>query len=841
MRRKSTRKILLFGACIVLVLLIFFRNVIPGLNGGGDKQGDKSDSSKETILNAEAYRMLNYLTEITGETSGMMNCGEYAKALVSVCTALGIDYNALIENRPERLISETLKEEDLLYLEEFLFMYQHLIDMAEDAGVKTNIAVQHVYIYGYNGMPDKAGVDATLITSDGKQLKIASASDYSDVLNYLDIEERGSDEAGIENNDADISSTAPLPVRSSEERIIKAENCLDKSFRFLCSGDEIIYMIEETKEKFVLRNAWVVHGEEKSVTLFAEGITRELSSKTLSESVEEAVGDITLEAGKVVGIVLKQGMVNGKVLMTDEEYIEIEGYGKLPLDEHYRIYKIYDEVVMERTNSVLVGYSNANFIVIDGKICAILITQSISAKNIRVLIKSDGFNLDYHETVVLTSDRDFEVSQGEEKETYTAGYELTITGDDLEQGRIKITSISENGKITLLSVKRSYGNPAYRGSMEISQNESGLIIVNELSLEEYLYAVVPSEMPTSYGMEALKAQAVCARSYAYNHLMANKYSAYGAHVDDSVNCQVYNNVKEDENSIFAVKDTYGLVMESEGKVVTAYYFSTSFGHTASVEDVWENGAKTEYLTGNLQTEQKPALDLSNEQTFREFLNEDPVEVSYNGVKSMEQLITYDSGFNLYRWNVKISAEHLSSRIDKMLYSRYQANTSSVLTLVTDGEAKKLKNELGENLVQRTVNNKVFVSKSVKDVGEVKNVSVITRGSGGIIKELLIEGTKESVLICFQTNIRMLFAPINDILYRVDGTEIKGMTMLPSAFFAIDKITEKGETVFCLSGGGYGHGLGMSQNGAKTMAKQDKSFKEILEHYYPGITFRMLYI
>ena len=58
-----------------------------------------------------------------------------------------------------------------------------------------------------------------------------------------------------------------------------------------------------------------------------------------------------------------------------------------------------------------------------------------------------------------------------------------------------------------------------------------MILVNELPLEEYLYAVVPSEMPASYELEALKAQAVCARSYAYNQTQGLSYPEYNAHVD----------------------------------------------------------------------------------------------------------------------------------------------------------------------------------------------------------------------------------------------------------------------------------------------------------------------
>lgn len=66
-----------------------------------------------------------------------------------------------------------------------------------------------------------------------------------------------------------------------------------------------------------------------------------------------------------------------------------------------------------------------------------------------------------------------------------------------------------------------------------------LAVINELSLERYLLGVVPHEMPTSFGQTALEAQAITARSYAYNQFYANTYCAYGAHVTDTTASQVY--------------------------------------------------------------------------------------------------------------------------------------------------------------------------------------------------------------------------------------------------------------------------------------------------------------
>ena len=80
--------------------------------------------------------------------------------------------------------------------------------------------------------------------------------------------------------------------------------------------------------------------------------------------------------------------------------------------------------------------------------------------------------------------------------------------------------------------------PSYRGHIELLRTADGIAVVNELPLEEYLYSVVPSEMPASYPLEALKAQAICARTYAYGHMLRAGYPRYGAHVDDST-CLLY--------------------------------------------------------------------------------------------------------------------------------------------------------------------------------------------------------------------------------------------------------------------------------------------------------------
>ena len=171
-------------------------------------------------------------------------------------------------------------------------------------------------------------------------------------------------------------------------------------------------------------------------------------------------------------------------------------------------------------------------------------------------------------------------------------------------------------------MEKSYGNPEYRGTLEVALQDEGLLLINDVLIEEYLYAVVPSEMPNRFGVEALKVQAVCARSYAYRQLLNNSYSRYGAHVDDSVNYQVYNNVQEKEEATEAVRETYGEVASYDGNPITTYYYSTSCGHTSD-NSVWGgNPDSCPYLVSETVNPDREETDLSDEETFAEYIRND---------------------------------------------------------------------------------------------------------------------------------------------------------------------------------------------------------------------------
>ena len=594
----------------------------------------------------------------------------------------------------------------------------------------------------------------------------------------------------------------------------------------MLADGELLYVRRVSTEEVILPNVWLISGQGREFEAYVQGVRKEFrANAAIEEEIERQIADLRIQNGLITGITVKSDYITGKVLMTDEDEVEIEGYGVLKFDEAFRIYKIYGEPGMEVTESILVGYENTRFIVSGDKICAALLTEPIQAEMIRVLISTQGYAGYYHEQAEFTGDGPVTVSTPSGEMRYQAGEVITVTGDMVSGGRIRIASESEEGKITISSIKRSSGSPAYRGTLEIAAGEDGLLIINELPLEEYLYAVIPSEMPVSYDLEALKVQAVCARSYAYNQLMANRFAKYGAHVDDSVACQVYNNTPESARSILAVKDTYGKVILSEGSVITAYYFSTSCGATAQAEDVWAGGVSEPYLMGRVQypeetgmtaareesgkeeKEQAEAEALADEQTFREFLESEHE--------------TYDSGFPWYRWSVVLSCEQLEKSINQYAAERFRVNPDCILTL---------NEETGE-----------YRSIEPGKIGTITGIEVMERGTGGVITELLITGSENSLLIRTEYNIRTLLSPAGAEVRKQDGSISTEMPLLPSAFFVIDEAVQDGRvTGYLLTGGGYGHGVGMSQNGAMAMAEEGNTWEEIVRHYYTNTTIGYIY-
>lgn len=134
----------------------------------------------------------------------------------------------------------------------------------------------------------------------------------------------------------------------------------------------------------------------------------------------------------------------------------------------------------------------------------------------------------------------------------------------------------------------------YRGSIEITPADRGLLIVNELPLEDYLVGLINCEISSQWPMEAIKSQAVIARSYALYQKEARRNAPY--HLDSSVMDQVYEGCDiEDSRAARGVRETAGEVLTYNGRIIQAFYHSNCGGHTEASENVW--GFPLPYLQG----------------------------------------------------------------------------------------------------------------------------------------------------------------------------------------------------------------------------------------------------
>lgn len=324
---------------------------------------------------------------------------------------------------------------------------------------------------------------------------------------------------------------------------------------------------------------------------------------------------------------------------------------------------------------------------------------------------------------------------------------------------------------------------SYRGAAEVVFTESGVLsVVNALELNEYLYGVVPRELPPEVGdwgeLEAQKAQAVTARTFALSRIGSR--SDEGFDVLPTSTDQVYGGVDaEHSRSSEAVDETAGLIATHDGSLISTVYHSTSGGYTASNEDIWGT-EPVAYLRGVPDAERGRALEKNpNPQVFRNASNARNLRGFRGGDYEADQS-------QYHRWYFEWTAEEISEVVSEFAGS---------------------------------------------DVGTVREINVLERSESGRVSE-----------IEFVTDAGPFTEEKDDIRWALQFFDANGnMRPLLSTLFLIEPIREgqgprhEREVVgFEAHGGGWGHGIGMSQTGAAGMAKRGKSFEEILTHYYRGI-------
>ena len=466
------------------------------------------------------------------------------------------------------------------------------------------------------------------------------------------------------------------------------------------------------------------------------------------------------------------------------------------MDAEFCVYHLKSDGIVTpgEVSELSVGESEAKYVAASGKICAVLLYERAEkTAKIRVILQNEKNHSYDFPNVCFSATTGYTVVAGKKKTHFDASKKQKLTAQNVTEHIVVIPDTG--GKIRVESVNKQYGHPEYRGIFEIDLVDKALHIINELPLEEYLYSVVPSEMPTEYQKEALKAQAVCARSYAIKQMAGKRLAALGAHVDDSVAFQVYNNLREDAASIAAVNETKGQVVFAENQVAETYFYSVSAGVSAGIKEVWFAKKDRSYLMPCvLLGDSRKTLDLQKEADFSKFLK--------------DETKSYDANSPWYRWRTTVSEKQLQQFISEKIKSRYEKNPTQIQTKQKDG---------------------TFFSTGQTELGEIKKVEILKRGKSGVAVMAQITGSKNTLRIYTEYNLRNLFGGEKLIYLRKDKKEVSGLSCLPSGYFTIEK---KGDS-YIFTGGGYGHGVGMSQNGANQMAAQGKKCEEILKFYFLG--------
>ena len=340
--------------------------------------------------------------------------------------------------------------------------------------------------------------------------------------------------------------------------------------------------------------------------------------------------------------------------------------------------------------------------------------------------------------------------------------------------QIHFEPIEDKGEIALIRVD----GRKYRGSITVKRQEgSDMTVINRVLLEEYLYGVVPREMPASWPIEALKAQAVAARGFAVASL--GKFASWGFNLCSTVNSQVYGGFDaENDATTRAVRETKALLMFHNGKVITPYYHSNSGGRTEDTENIWS--AVVPYIRG---------ID-------------DPF--SENVKHSV--------------WSKSLTV----TEIEKILKSR-NVNIGEVIDITVEEVSRN--GRVQALVISGTKGEEIMLKQTSRFAFGLRSSWFSVRNSDSVEKQVKSSANREPISINL----------VGKTVISATGTStITNKTELSIFNGAKHTKVDLTPRAYVFDGRGFGHGLGMSQHGANIMAEKGFTFKEILMHYYTDI-------
>ena len=420
-----------------------------------------------------------------------------------------------------------------------------------------------------------------------------------------------------------------------------------------------------------------------------------------------------------------------------------------------------------------------------------------SSEVVRVGIGTSNFGTYQYNDITIFGTGDTQIydnrmligNHGANKEiriTYSNGMFSIYTPDNIEpekvSGPVQITS--NYGLLGVSGLKRAGKQALYHGAFELIPNSQNTFnLVNMVEVEEYLKGVVPNEMPVTFGLEALKAQSVAARNYV---LSPRTKASSNYDVVDSVASQVYfgaNTEKPLANQ--AIKETEGIVAIYNWDLILAQYSSTAGGYTESYSNAFSDPKTKEFPSA-----EKPFLKARPDIIGQEPLNtEEAASAFYKSKPS-----AYDIRSPYFRWEREWTVDEFRNALQNTMAA--QSATGFIKPVFNKGDI----------------------------LDDIQEIRVLKRGESGKIIEMEIVTSSKVYKIQKEPVIRRLITK--------DGKA------LPSANVVFENIKDEEGNLKAIHawGGGFGHGVGMSQFGAGFMGSElHKPFDKILQHYYSGIT------
>ena len=370
-----------------------------------------------------------------------------------------------------------------------------------------------------------------------------------------------------------------------------------------------------------------------------------------------------------------------------------------------------------------------------------------------------------------------------------------------DKNKEKKYDLKSNQKFEVSSSDRRgiwVGQKRFAGKINLFVLENEILIVNELGLEKYLSSVVGSEMPTKWPIEALKAQAIASRTYALKQKKNEMFD-----IDSTQRNQVYNGLESRTNkTVRAVESTRSLVLIYKDKLINAVFHSSSGGMTENSQDVWED--QYPYLSSVKDFDKNnPKLRWQKRFSNAELQKLFP---RIGGIKKIEILDITNTGRVK---NVNIQGDYGSDQISGVDI-RKRMNLKSTLIRFKLIEDKKTKFDsdnikISEKIISEDKPETYIVKEgdSLYDIAAQYNVN--------LLEIVDLNNIKDPSIITIN---QILLIPRNQI------------NNLP--------ITEQ---ILVVSGYGSGHGVGMSQWGARFMATKGAKAEEILKHFYKGVKIK----